>query len=194
MAAGSLVPPLPPPDRVGCRRPDKLEKERGDSMLASQAGLKPEKPTVLVVEDEVLLRLMIAEELRNQGIHVLEASNADEALTILGSSLPVHLLFTDIRMPGRLDGAALARLARAHYPQLKLIMTSSNQPEGFVRETADAFIAKPYDLQAVVEQAQAPGEQSGVVLQLPGGARLPIYQANQVVLAAALLRALEKPC
>ncbi len=123
-------------------------------MLGSQAGLKPEKPTVLVVEDEVLLRLMIAEELRNQGIHVLEASNADEALTILGSSLPVHLLFTDIRMPGRLDGAALARLARAHYPQLKLIMTSSNQPEGFVRETADAFIAKPYDLQAVVERVQ----------------------------------------
>jgi len=123
-------------------------------MLASEAGLKPERPTVLVVEDEVLLRLMIAEELRNQGIHVLEASNADEALTILESSLPVHLLFTDIRMPGRLDGAALARLARAHHPQLKLIITSSNRPEGFVRETADAFIAKPYDLQAVVERVK----------------------------------------
>jgi len=126
----------------------------GDSMLASQAGLKPQRPTVLVVEDEVLLRLMIAEELRYQGIHVLDASNADEALTILGSSLPVHLLFTDIRMPGRIDGIALARLVRAHYPQLKLIMTSSNQPDGFVRETADVFIAKPYDLHAVVEQAQ----------------------------------------
>jgi hypothetical protein len=58
--------------------------------------------------------------------------------------------------------------------------------------------AKPVDsvrwLQAVVEEAQTAGEQSGVVLQLPGGARLPIRQANQVVLAAALLRALEKPC
>jgi hypothetical protein len=57
---------------------------------------------------------------------------------------------------------------------------------------------KPVDsvrwLQAVVEQAQAPGEQSGVVLQLPGGARLQITQASQVALAAALLRALEKPC
>lgn len=102
----------------------------------------------------MLLRLMIAEELRYQGIHVLDASNADEALTILGSSLPVHLLFTDIRMPGRIDGIALARLVRAHYPQLKLIMTSSNRPDGFVRETADVFIAKPYDLHAVVEQAQ----------------------------------------
>jgi hypothetical protein len=49
-------------------------------------------------------------------------------------------------------------------------------------------------LQAVVEQAQAPGEQSGVVLQLPGGARLPIHHASQAVLAAALLRAMEKPC
>lgn len=123
-------------------------------MLASQVGLKPERPTVLVVEDEVLLRLMIAEELRNQGIQVLEASNADEALIILGSSLPVHLLFTDIRMPGRMDGMALARLAHTHYPQLKLIMTSSRRPEGFVRETAAVFIAKPYNLHAVIEQVQ----------------------------------------
>jgi len=130
------------------------QRMAGSSMLASQVGLKPERPTVLVVEDEVLLRLLIAEELRSQGLHVLEASNADEALTILGSSLPVQLLFTDIRMPGRMDGVALARLVRAHYPQLKLIMTSSNQPEGFVWETADAFIAKPYDLHTVVEQVQ----------------------------------------
>lgn len=67
------------------------------------------------------------------------------------------------------------------------------------KQAGGASVAvKPVDsvrwLQAVVEQAQAPGEPSGVVLQLPGGARLPIHQANQTVLAAALLRALEKPC
>lgn len=140
----------------GCRLQGRLEQEGrvDNSMLASQAGLKPERPTVLVVEDEVLLRLIVAEELRNRGIHVLEASNADEAWTILESPLPVHLLFTDIRMPGRMDGMALAKRARAQYPQLKLIMTSSNQPEGFVRASADGFIAKPYDLHAVVEQVQ----------------------------------------
>lgn len=67
------------------------------------------------------------------------------------------------------------------------------------KQLGSASVAvKPVDsvrwLQAVVEQAQAPGEPSGIVLQLPGGARLPIQQANQMVLAAALLRALEKPC
>lgn len=72
----------------------------GDSMLATPIGVKPERPTVLVVEDEVLIRLLIADELRNQGIHVLEASNADEALTILESELSIEVLFTDIRMPG----------------------------------------------------------------------------------------------
>jgi len=55
----------------------------GDSMLATQIGVNPERPTVLIVEDEVLIRLLMADELRSQGIHVLEASNAEEALTIL---------------------------------------------------------------------------------------------------------------
>jgi transposase-like protein len=67
------------------------------------------------------------------------------------------------------------------------------------KQAGGASIAvKPADsvrwLQGVVEQAQGPGEQSGVVLQLPGGARLQITQASQAMLAAALLRALEKPC
>jgi CheY-like chemotaxis protein len=56
-------------------------------MLAVQVAAAPERPTVLLVEDEVLIRLMIADELRSQGLQVLEASNADEALTILESSL-----------------------------------------------------------------------------------------------------------
>lgn len=67
------------------------------------------------------------------------------------------------------------------------------------KQLGSASVAvKPVDsvrwLQAVVEQAQAPGEPSGLMLQLPGGARLQIHQASQMALAAALLRALEKPC
>jgi two-component system, response regulator PdtaR len=127
----------------------------GDSMLATQIGAKPERPTVLVVEDEVLIRLLIAEELRNQGIHVLEASHAEEALTVLESTLPVHVLFTDIRMPGRLDGIGLSRLARERYPHIKLMLTSSHQPEGYARASADVFIFKPYDLGAVVRDVEA---------------------------------------
>ena len=123
-------------------------------MLAVQVAAAPERPTVLLVEDEVLIRLMIADELRGQGLQVLEASNADEALTILESSLAVHLLFTDVRMPGRMDGLALAKLAQARFPRLKLIIASSREPEEPSRASADAFISKPYDLNQVVEQVE----------------------------------------
>ena len=123
-------------------------------MLAVQVAADPERPTVLLVEDEVLIRLMIADELRGQGLQVLEASNADEALTILESSLAVHLLFTDVRMPGRMDGLALAKLAQARFPRLKLIIASSREPEEPSRASADAFISKPYDLNQVVEQVE----------------------------------------
>jgi two-component system, response regulator PdtaR len=86
------------------------------SLLAVRAEIVPEKLTVLVVEDEVFIRLMLADELRGEGLQVLEASNADEALTVLQSSLPVHLLFTDVRMPVRMDGVALAKAAHARFP------------------------------------------------------------------------------
>jgi CheY-like chemotaxis protein len=124
-------------------------------MLAVQVAAVAEKPTVLLVEDEVLIRLMVAEELRSQGLQVLEASNAEEALAILESSLPVHLLFTDVRMPGRMDGFALAKLAQARFPRLKLIIASSRQPEDPSGPLAEAFIAKPYDLNEVVELVES---------------------------------------
>jgi two-component system, response regulator PdtaR len=124
-------------------------------MLVVQVAAVPEKPTVLLVEDEVLIRLMVAEELRSQGLQVLEASNAEEALAILESSLPVDLLFTDVRMPGRMDGVALAKLAQARFPRLKVIIASSHQPEDPSRTLADAFIAKPYDLNKVVERVES---------------------------------------
>jgi two-component system, response regulator PdtaR len=66
----------------------------------------------------------------------------------------VHLLFTDVRMPGRMDGLALAKLAQARFPRLKLIIASSREPEEPSRTSADAFISKPYDLNQVVEQVE----------------------------------------
>jgi len=126
----------------------------GDSNLATELGPSRVRPTVLVVEDEVLIRLLIADELRDLGVQVLEASNAAEALTILESQLSVQVLFTDIRMPGRMDGIGLSRFAREHYPHLKLILTSGHQPENYARASADIFVAKPYDLNTVVQQVE----------------------------------------
>jgi CheY-like chemotaxis protein len=124
------------------------------SLLAVRVDAVPEKPTVLLVEDEVLIRLMLADELRSQGLQVLEASNADEALTVLQSSLPVHLLFTDIRMPGEMDGVALAKAAHVRFPQIKSIIGSSARPEQPIDEFADAFLAKPYDLRELVKHVR----------------------------------------
>jgi two-component system, response regulator PdtaR len=131
------------------------------SLLAARAEAVPEKPTVLLVEDEVLIRLMLADELRSQGFQVLEASTAAEALTVLQSSLPVHLLFTDIRMPGDMDGVALAKAAHARFPRIKSIIGSSARPEQSIDEFADVFLAKPYDLRELIEQVRRLLDRSG---------------------------------
>jgi two-component system, response regulator PdtaR len=124
-------------------------------MLPVQARVLLERPTVLLVEDEVLIRLMLAEELRAQGLQVVEASNAQEALTVLDSTLPVHLLFTDVRMPGEMDGVALARTARQRFPRLKLVITSSRRPREPIEQVADAFLIKPYDVDGVVARVES---------------------------------------
>lgn len=123
-------------------------------MLGVPVAAARERPTVLLVEDEALIRLMVADGLRDQGLQVLEASNADEALAILENSPAVHLLFTDIRMPGRMDGIALAKFAQARFPRLKLIIASSRQPDEAQDPRADAFLSKPYDLAALIAQVE----------------------------------------
>jgi two-component system, response regulator PdtaR len=111
-----------------------------------------EDAAVLVVEDEVLIRLMIADALRAQGLKVIEASDGDEAMCVLQSSLPVHLVLTDIRLPSKTDGLGLARFARAARPNVKLIVASSHCADGDIGAVADAFFAKPYDVRAIVEK------------------------------------------
>jgi two-component system, response regulator PdtaR len=116
-----------------------------------EPGPRTEEPIVLVVDDEVLIRLLIADELRARGFNVIEAANSNEALAVLRSAVPVCLLFTDIRMPGPVDGIGLAGLARAEHPDLKVIV-ASGQTMTSVPKSADAFLRKPYDIDAVVQQ------------------------------------------
>jgi two-component system, response regulator PdtaR len=123
--------------------------------MACEPALEENKTTVLVVEDEILIRLMVADALRAQGINVIEASNGDEALRVLQSSVPVELLLTDIRMPSALDGLALAHAARATRPGLKLIVASSQPGAQEAAGLADAFFAKPFDLKAIVERVKS---------------------------------------
>ncbi len=83
--------------------------------------------TVLVVEDEVLVRMDIVRSLENDGFDVLEASNADEAIILLNAHPEVRLMFTDIDMPGSMDGLKLATAVRDRWPPVKIIVTSGHR-------------------------------------------------------------------
>ena len=95
----------------------------GKSGRAAKAG-----ETVLVVEDEVLLRLTIAAYLRDCGYEVIEAADADEAVLVLQQpELDIDVLFTDIEMPGAMDGFGLAQWTRANRPGLDVILTDRHR-------------------------------------------------------------------
>jgi CheY-like chemotaxis protein len=98
---------------------------------------------------------MIADALRAAGFKVVEASTADEALTIVQGGTPIHLVFTDVRMPGTMDGIALMSLLRKIRPDLKLAVASGYSPDWPSPNLADAFIGKPYDVVRAVNRMKA---------------------------------------
>jgi CheY-like chemotaxis protein len=113
-------------------------------------ALPPAHKTILVVEDDVLIRFMIADDLMASGYQIIQAATADEALKVLQSSAHLDLILTDIRMPGSMDGLALAARARAQWPHLKIIVLSGDLPAISATIPADAFIPKPYSASAVL--------------------------------------------
>jgi CheY-like chemotaxis protein len=102
--------------------------------------------TILLVEDELLIRLMMADQLSSRGFTIIEAADADEALAKLNAGLSFDLLLADVKMPGTLDGAELARLVRARKPSVKVILGSAHIQLPEWTDAADAICRKPYDL------------------------------------------------
>ena len=113
-------------------------------------------PTILVVEDEVLIRLVIAEYLRECGYRVHEAVSAEEAILILQSpEVSIDIVFSDVEMPGGMDGFGLARWIRANLPQIQVILTSGAERSADIAGTlceAGPLMKKPYHTQAVVDR------------------------------------------
>jgi CheY-like chemotaxis protein len=109
-------------------------------------GLSASKrPVVLIVEDEFLLRMDAADMIGGAGFEVVEAANADQAIEILEARPDITVVFTDIQMPGSMDGLKLARAIRGRWPPIKIIATSGrvnleprDLPEG------GRFLPKPY--------------------------------------------------
>jgi CheY-like chemotaxis protein len=101
---------------------------------------------VLVVEDEPLLRLDISESLMDAGFLVFEAGNAAEAISILAEHHEIRLVFTDVDMPGGMDGIVLAAYIRDRWPPLKIIVTSGFRCVSDTDIPAESrFFSKPYD-------------------------------------------------
>jgi CheY-like chemotaxis protein len=118
------------------------------------------RPVVLIVEDELLLRMDAADIIAAAGFEVVEAANADQAIKILEARRDITVIFTDIQMPGSMDGLKLARAVRGRWPPIKIIATSghvgvaeSDLPEG------GRFLLKPY----------SPRQVTGVLRELTGG-------------------------
>lgn len=109
------------------------------------APVRTTQGCVLVVDDEMLIRMVIADVLRDEGLTVIEAVSGDEAYGLLLAGVAVDLLITDVRMPGALDGFALAAAARAMRPGLPILVGSANIDAGALASGAGvAFLAKPY--------------------------------------------------
>jgi CheY-like chemotaxis protein len=109
------------------------------------------QPFVLVVEDEFFSRLHAVDLVEAAGFRAIEAVNADEAITILEARKDIGIVFTDINMPGSMDGLKLARAIRDRWPPIELILTSGHfdVPESDVPERG-LFFSKPYRDQEIV--------------------------------------------
>lgn len=106
--------------------------------------------TVLVVEDETLVRMDISDQLQDFGFAVLEAANAAEAIDLLVAKSDIQVIFTDVDMPGVMDGLMLATAVRDRWPPIKIIVTSGHR-EVSIRDlpTASCFFEKPYRAEKV---------------------------------------------
>lgn len=108
-------------------------------------------PAILLVEDEVLLRMVTADHLRALGYMVLEAANASEAIKMLQSTVHIDAVLSDIRMPDERNGVALARWIKTHRPDLPVVLVSGEEPPSISPNEIEAFFAKPYYVDDIVD-------------------------------------------
>jgi two-component system, response regulator PdtaR len=130
-------------------------------LAAVENQMAPVSPVILIVEDEFLLRMDSAEMIETAGFEVVQAGNADEAIAILQVRPAIHVVFTDIQMPGTMDGLKLARFVRDRWPPIKIVATSGllkiNRDE---LPSGSRFLPKPYSAREV----------AGALRELTGGA------------------------
>jgi CheY-like chemotaxis protein len=112
-------------------------------------------PVILIVEDEALVRLSAVGMLEDAGFRTIEAANGDEALELLTADSDVQLLFTDVNMPGIIDGLVLARQVHDRWPQIGIMVASAKkEPQLGELPVGSRFERKPYNVDMVVRHAR----------------------------------------
>lgn len=121
-------------------------------MAASEVGTNSN--AILIVEDDVLVRMIAGDILTDAGFCVYEAHDAQEAMDLLEARTDVRVVFTDWNMPGDIDGMELARLVRKHWPEISVIVTSGKmRPPGELPAQVQ-FLTKPYRPLALIEKVE----------------------------------------
>jgi two-component system, response regulator PdtaR len=111
----------------------------------------PNQPVILVVEDDPIIRMGALQLVTDAGFEAIEASDADEAIRDLEARSDIHLVFTDVGMPGTMDGIKLAHYIRRRWPPVKLIVASGKAILDESHLPAGArFFAKPYSESTIV--------------------------------------------
>lgn len=112
---------------------------------------QPNRKAVLVVEDEPLLRMMAMDMVEDAGFEPVEARDADEAIALLEARTDITIVFTDVDMPGSMDGLKLAAAIRDRWPPIEIVITSGHfRLDDTEIPARTVFFPKPYDHQEVV--------------------------------------------
>ncbi len=138
-------------------------------------------PNVLVVEDEMILRMRAVDIVEDAGFCPVEAVNADEAISILESRSDIALLFTDIQMPGSLDGLKLAHAVHERWPAIKIILVSGQvKPSEAERPANSRFFGKPLGVEQMITELQGMVG-AGALTFLPKSTEWPTNQSLHAV-------------
>jgi CheY-like chemotaxis protein len=124
---------------------------------------------VLVAEDEEVVRFVLVEALQDAGFAVIEVEHAEAALSVLRiHNASIHVLFTDIQMPGSMDGLALAHHTATNWPNIALLITSARPRPNQARfPKKSRFLAKPYRHQQVIRHIRDLAATAGRQTKLP---------------------------
>jgi two-component sensor histidine kinase/ActR/RegA family two-component response regulator len=114
-----------------------------------------DKTNVLVVEDEMVLRMRAVDIVEDAGFTAVEATNADQAISVLEARSDISLLFSDIQMPGSMDGLKLAHAVHERWPQIKIILVSGQiTPSSDEKPENSRFFGKPIDSKEMIAELQ----------------------------------------